>query len=309
MEVTLLYKYHYEAIIKRSKHLVVTIFKSNKSIKRTFSSFYNDIIEEFKGRKIHYYDLYKGKYSNSMNVFDRNKMIYEGSKYEVIELVFKNHIFSLYEKYSKKELLNFIVDLARRDALDYLSRHLYNHRDYYSLVYDTKSYQNIYFDDSGNIYFRDSKEFNDMLDLKHPNRKAAELNIEIKLPKEDNISKTISSENDKDSEIQEKLNDFTDDERLILSHLVYYNIIKSNKKSVDLNRFLMLVKIMGGYNSISLFYQKTNTNTLYKKALEGPSYFVGATRRELLRSLQQKLINLGIDDFLYLIEKQLRNIK
>lgn len=305
MDVTLLYKYHYEAVIERSKHLVVAIFKNNKSRKRTFSSFYGLMIEKVKNRNIHYYDLYKGKYSNSMNVFDCNKMIYEGSKYEVLELVFKNHIFSLYEKYSKKELLNFVVDLARRDALDYLSRHLYNHRDYYSLVYDTESYQNIYFDDSNNLYFRDSKTYNDMLDLKHPNR----IKTEINLPKEDNISKTISSENDKDSEIQEKLNDFTDDERLILSHLVYNNILKSNKKSVDLNRFLMLVKIMGGYNSISLFYQKTNTNTLYKKALEGPSYFVGATRGELLRSLQQKLINLGIDDFLYLIKKELRKIK
>ncbi|MDG4714619.1 hypothetical protein [Winogradskyella marincola] len=305
MDVTLLYKYHYEAVIKRSKHLVVVIFKSNKSIKRTFSSFYKDIIEEVKGRSIHYYDLYKGKYSNSMNVFDCNKMIYEGSTYEVIELVFENHIFSLYEKYSEKELLNFVVDLARRDALDYLSRHLYNHRDYYSLVYDTESYQNIYFDDSSNLYFRDSKPYNEMLDLKHPNR----IKTEINLPMDVDVLKTSSSKNDKDSEIQSKLNGFDDDERMIIGYLLYHDYLKSKKRSISLNKFLLLVKIVGGYEDLSIFYQKTNSNTSYKKANEGPKYFAETSQKKLLNSLLVKLEGLGIDDISPLIRKELGKLK
>ncbi|MFC0604589.1 hypothetical protein [Winogradskyella pulchriflava] len=310
MDEIILYKNHYKAIKIKAKHIIIALFKKHSSDRRPFNFFYPKIIERVdKYRDTFYSKLYSTKYVDAYEFFERRGMHYKASKDEVITLIFQNDIAPLFENFPTKKYESFIIAMARKEAIHNLFLHLDNFYDYYRLVYETESFQYIYLKGFDNLDFRDSKEYHDMLDIKYPNRMNSQANIEMKLPKEDDNSKTSSSKNDKDSEIQNKLNDFTDDERMIIGYLIYENYLKSKKRSITFNKFLLLVKIIGGYEELSIFYQKTNSNTLYKKGNEGPKYFAESSQVKLLNSLLFKLGDLGIDDISPLIRKELRKLK
>ncbi|WP_299096345.1 hypothetical protein [uncultured Winogradskyella sp.] len=291
MDEFLLYQHHHAEVIERAKKIIVALFKKQKSKRKVFSSFYPDFQKRIKGLNIKYYDEYRNKYSNALNVFDSNLNKYEGNELEKIQLVFKYNIFPLFKNYSEKELRDFIKSLGRRDALRYLYMHLDYYYNYYKLVYETISFQYIYLRDFDNLHFEDSDQYREMIRIKNPDKKNIDIPLSDILNENTDTSRGNKLSKEFENEFVEKLKSFDDEERFILMRLIYNNFIVQKKRSINFIDFIRICKIIGGYEDLRIFIDEKplGNNSAYQKISKSLKNIPSNSRVETFKSLLNKI--------------------
>ena len=302
-----LYNRTYNYTFKKAKTILINLFKKKSAEDRPYSLFSNLISNWFTNCTGDYYINFPEEkyYQEAAKLFQKRNKLYVGDADRIIQLVLSNEIADIFKDKSQNEFESFVIRMARKDALQYIGRHLDLYYGYYQLLYETKSYKYFYLKDFEGSHFEESKEFKKMRHLKYPNLKEDRPFI-IQDPKhstEIHESKDMLSV--EHSIIMANLNAFTNDERILLLHIVY-----SRRNSLSLIDFLRIVKIVGYYDDLNVFNNLYKDATAYSKARKGLEYYNSDTSQlKILKSLNKKLEFLDNQDLSDKVSSQVLLLK
>lgn len=321
-----LFYFHYTKVFTIAKRLLIPIFKEHKSNDRPIRYFYNDLTDKIKMECDNKFVFKNQKlFPEAYKAFHFRHNSYEGSEKDLIDKILNNEIYNYfktcYVPFNHKTFMAFVIDLAVEEALNYIHHHLDNYYDYYHLIYKTNKYEYFSLKNFENKHYTESEEYRLMQDIDNPARikerkaeqarqtkeskeaKDAEEMVEAKDTKEVSLDKT----NNKYLKI---LNNFSDDERSLIAHVIIHQIVKSHSIKFNQVSFLKLIKIIGHTQDVSLFEKTPQNSTFYSKVNKGLDYYSSlGTKCDLLDSTILKLeaLNLNVvGDKLKLMKNKLK---
>lgn len=297
MDYAELYSYTYENTVLISKRFIVSIFKTSKNKNRAFDFILEKILQGFSKYTNEKFAPSLEKYEkDACEIFADRFSLYSGNRLDVIQCVLEEEAKEAFsgEKYASYN--NFIRDLAIIDSLRQVTIHLAGNSNYYRLIYEQDRYDYFYFQDLIDIKYESSLEYNEMMDKKDPNRikerktlskvkdssKSAKEDSGISIPDHEDWSKIIQ--------------DFNDDERALIINVFYEELNKrSSHIEITLTQLTKLMKIAGEFSDLSIFYEKSVSNTFYHKVNKGVDYYKGNGRLKLVESTIEKLQILNLN--------------
>lgn len=288
------YNHFYQKTHTITKRMVINEMKKAKEKQRPFLTVYNRICEFL-------YDYYTIKYTadlrvshkEAFHVFNDRYSYYEGDSDNVVEWVLEDEVLNVFNKDSTSSYTRFVANLAIESSLKEAQRHYRNYEDYYKLIYDLDMYENFFFKDFKGIRYTSSLYYKNMMDMKYPHLKKERKEIE-KLEKSNHNNSILKNTNDKEYQINELLNSFSNDEKYLLIHVVYS--LRSDP-TLKLTDFMKLVKIVGTIEDNSIFYKIPKAVTSYSKVSKGIDYYSSVDSQiKLIESVISKLssFNIGI---------------
>ncbi|SDH09523.1 hypothetical protein [Winogradskyella thalassocola] len=284
------YNSHYSEVLTDNKRELIEIFKEAKTYPRPFKKFYIPFLKKIKEDSDNKY-VFKNQelYPKAHKVFEFRHDFHLDEEKEVISKILDNEIKEYFEANDLKAFRPFIIDMAKQKALQYLHNHLENYYNYYELIYLTDKYEYFYLKNFELINYKDSKEFNEMLDIEYPDRINRR---EDENRKDHEISESIKQSTSRNN--TELFDSFTDDERLVVAN-VFFDIKDNKAEGLSLPAFFKLNKIVGACNDESIYLIKGKYTTPYYKARKGVSYYPSyKTQIDLLKSTILKLNKLEL---------------
>jgi len=307
MDILSIFNYHHRATWNRSKNIILSIYQKHSNDSRPFSYFYNDVQKELlKYCDRNFTDKNRSKFPEAFTLFEFRQQNYGGSADQVIKGILENEIADLFKDISRKEYRNFVVDMARISSLREIREHHGSYSTYYELVYETKCFEYFYFTEFENRHYSETDEYKRMLVKKFPERRDEIYSISDSPDHEENGSKDKKSSHE--TRILKNLEVFTDKERLLLIHFTYEKFFKSKQNPLSLVDFIKLIKILGAYEDLSLFYERPKNNTTYQKVNKGLDYYSKGTHQEILRSLLSKIDILNSSGLKAILTRELTNL-
>lgn len=291
-----LFNFYSDKVYAIFERIVIPKLKEAQNNDRPYKYIFDLIEQEFRTRIFHKLDNGISKtHPIASKFYHRRDLYYKTDDKTAKILLFQNEIYGYFQKIDLSLFRPFIIDLAINDAVDNIERHLKEYFCYHELVFQVKRYDYFYLKPFVGMHYEDSSEFNELLDLKYPDRikkRKAQLKKEQQ-SKSSHIE--LSSNNNLDNKMESITDKFSDDERMLIAHVVFYSGIKKTKFELNLGDFLKLAKIIGSYKNDSIFDEKLKNNLLYKKANVGLEYSISINnKKQLLKSTISKLDGLNL---------------
>lgn len=308
------YNYFYNKTLCVAKCLIIKKFKESKNKRRPFLPMANKILIEINSKQLRkYQEKIMANAKGSFIEFSNRYNYYAGSNSEILSSVLEDEVFASFNKTSTYSYNFFLADLAVHESLKEIGRHFQNYYDYYQLIYEYDRYDFFYLKDFEGIDFRSSEEYKSLRNLKYPETEnlnefyeqdSKKSNKEEKKKKNKNLAPNAAN-------TMEMVESFEDDERYLLLH-VFNKLINDDIMSEDIRQFridrvslMKLIKIIGGFEDNSIFYQNPNQSTSYKKVTKGVSYYSGKTPLKRIDSTIDKLKDLDLE----IIIEELKRMK
>jgi hypothetical protein len=298
MDYIKIFSHFYEKTITVSKRIIISEFKRNKTEKRTYNTIFNEVNSRLNNyRQEKFTNNLNDKATHAYHVFKNRYTYYQGDEKDVITLVLEREVLEAFNNSSYTSFNYFIIDLAIEQSLTEISRHFTNFYDYYELIYEYDRYEYFYLKDFEGYNYRSSSEYKVMSDEKHPDR--VKQNIEIN---KSNFYTVQNNKNEVPDDIfskeewyNDRIKDFTEDERMIIISVFYESIKKNKEKGIPLTELLRLIRIVGGFVDNSVFYGEAKDNTTYSKANKGVEYYTGQSKLKKINSTIFKLDKLDLN--------------
>lgn len=313
------YNYFQNKVTSQLTKFISTYFKKQFPKNRPYDMVYNKINE-------HLFSFWKEKYESvlmlhhkeCLEMFNKRHALYSGEESSIVQFVLEEEVK---EAFQPSEIItsynSLIAWLSIYANLDLFRNHFQNLKDYNLLVYETQKHdflRVVPFEG----YFKNSKEYKRMLDILDPEgapkRKKEEKKVNDILKGKIKQSHGVQSMDPGSESLQNeidcraKLNLFTDDERYLMTHILYkliekeINVPPQGKKrkfNIQLTDFMRIIKIMGEVEDMAIFYKPTKNVTSYKKVNDGLDYYTRRiTKQEILESIVSKLKPFKVDSFI-----------
>lgn len=287
MEYFKIYNESYKLAQNAIRRALIQKFKKFKAKNRPFNTINNNFV---RWAKVFGEERFEKKFMElepkAFTSFRDRWKSYDGERQQVIQWVLEDEVKMAYLGHGYyKSYNNFISELAKYDAFSEVVRHYHSYYSYYELIYQFDKYEYFYLKDFEGHGYETSEEYNEMLDVKYPYR------IEER-KRQDKELKAMRKEQIKNPEgVSDFVESFSDDERMVIANIFYNEILKEQTRArVPLTVFLKLVKIVGLYTDLSLFGQKAQSNTMYRRASGGLEYYrKQTTKLDLINSILRKL--------------------
>lgn len=310
MDVLEIYNRHYNKVINIAKEKILAEFKSCNDVNRPFTTISNNIIKIIQQyREENYSRNLTNNYSDSYKFFNNRYIYYKGEGQDVIKWILEREVANVL---TEDKLLKFVRLIAINESLDNVYNHFRNYNQFYELIYDTKSYKYLYLQDNKDIAQPSSKEYNEMMDIRYPDRIKERAFSDLRINVDEKISMDKAENLDANNKILDStiplINDFTEDERMLIIS-VFFNLIKSgNASEVQLPSFMKFIKIAGLYEDLSIFYKKPPNKTSYTKAIKGIDYYSGKNQIRIINSTLTKLDPFDLSFISEALNKEKRRI-
>lgn len=287
-------------------------------------------------------------------VFLDRYSLYEGEEDELISWVLEGEALTAFTKKAKYSYRAFIEDLAINQCLNEVGRHYSSYYDYYRLIYEHDCYQFFYLKDFVDGSFESSQEYksmstegfdnnqeilagfkgdDDVQVLENDDYKSQYdiginsligefVNGQYLEPLKEPIVELNSNKEIKSDELKSKkqinvealINQFTDNERFLIIH-VLYNLINDDVKDEEVQRtkitatdFMKITKLVGGFADTSIFYTESKSNTPYKKVIAGIKYYGDGRKLKIIDSIISKLQAFKLDILISELERIRRKV-
>lgn len=287
------YNHFYIKSYAIAKRMVINEMKKEKLKKRPFTTVHNKICKFL-------YDYYSIKYTEdlktrqhqSFKLFCDRHLYYDGDNDVVITLVLEDEVLNAFNKEDKSSYVKFVSDLAIESSLKEAQRHFKNYKDYYELIYDLDMYDNFYFEDFESITFTSSNEYKSMIDIKHPYLKQErEASLNSSTTDVEKGSTLLVEVSEKHNIYLNLINNFEDDEKYLLIN-IFNSLPPDSLKRTD---FLKLIRIVGTFQDLTIFYKNPKSVTPYAKVSKGIDYYSGKRKLDIIDRTLVKMEPFQID--------------
>lgn len=297
-----IYNHHYNKAFLILKRILISELKVAKKKNRPFTTVSGTILRRLYNYRIEKYEIYLNEIQKeAYKVFDDRYSFYDGDTQQVIQWVLEDEVYAVFKGLKSERFNYFVIDLGVKEALKEVSRHFQNYHGYYELIYELDYYQYFYLKDFDRIRFESSQEYNEMMDIKYPERIEKRL---MALKEDGNKNEEISPKKGRDASKnnvpsdenkQILINDFTDDERFIMIHIFYNKLQREDVKDINLTDFMKFMKIAGSYQKVSVFNKKAKSDTTYTKVSKGLDYYGDKTQLKIINEILDKLNYFDFD--------------
>jgi len=183
------------------------------------------------------------------------------------------------EKHSEAEYSSFIEDLAENKVYQHVIDIINNYDKYFDLIYRGKKWKRIALTEYDRNYESSPHYLN--------------LHRKIFPPTNHIVSTTKRDFSEEIAQTQQRLKNFTEEEKLFLIKVCYENIVLS-RKGLDKTEFMKLCQIISGIEDLSIFYQDAQNSKSYSLLKKKYDYFIKLEAGEFLQILINKLEILGL---------------
>ncbi|MBD0831815.1 hypothetical protein [Aestuariibaculum sediminum] len=312
MDYSNTYNYFYSKTSNVCKEIVIKKFKEAKKKRRPFLTMANAILKEIHNYRNNMDKKLLDVAEKAVSEFGKRFEYYEGNRQDVISWVLEEEVLNAFGQYGVGSYNSFIADLAVFEALKEAGRHFHNYYDYYQLIYGIDKYEYFYLKDFEGIDFRSSSEYKEMRLLKYPEEKEL-VQPEVQLASLDNVEKSVKPEvkSQDESNYRAILDSFSDDERYLIANCLYEliqnDVINETVQELKISAavFMKLLKIVGAFSDISVFYKEAKRCTSYNKLSKGLGYYRGEGKLNIIDSTLEKIEILDIK----IIEEELKRLK
>ena len=297
MEYREIYDYTYNETALRLERLIVLYFKSGNKKNRPYDKVYFNILNRITS---YLQEGYLKKFNNNereaYSLFLERNSLYQGDELDVIVWVLEDEVKNAFKGNTYKSYNYFIRSLAISASLLDMYEKFKKSESYTLLVYEQNRYDLFSLKNFEPDTFKSSKGYKEMVDIKYPNgisEREIVPNDKSKTP----LVKDVNYDNPNENTL-ELIKTFNDNEKVLIIS-VFYNLVNNKKASeIKLTEFIKLLKIAGSYEDVSLFNDKSESNTLYSKASKGLSYYKGKSPFKLIESTLYKLKDFDLK-FIY----------
>ncbi|MFD0836016.1 hypothetical protein ACFQ0I_09590 [Mariniflexile aquimaris] len=290
MDYLKIYNHFYNKTVYNTKCLILNYYKNSKNKKRPVTIVNNTVLKKL-------YDYRTEKYSNKLlkefsapfDVFQNRHMYYEGSEQDRIKWVLEEEVLHAFGSKNKSDYFSFIADLAVEQTLAEISRHFRNYYSYYELVYDLERYDYLCLKDFEGGSFENSIEYNDMVNVKYPDRdknSATPEFVGFGTISDDDI---FHEELLEISTLKSNLESFEDDEKLLLLHIMY-----KHREELKIPEFLRLHIITNGVFDHYIFRNKDYNNKAFYKKVEAGINYAKTFNLDFVVKLKNKLSSFNL---------------
>lgn len=314
MDYLQIYKEEYDKVFEKKKKQAMKIFKVAKdnddNYKRFFDEMNNNlkeekksIIEDFENRNLKkLFEIFEQRYEYLNNNLSPDV---------IINKIFEKKILSEYKELGFTNYKQFIEEIAALKSIEDIRRHFYNNFDYYKLIYELDKYEYFYL--NNNNYYKSSKEYNEMKDIKYPDRHPDFNNTELK---ESVDAKKNIDLNKEDQKIIAEISLFTKEEKLIMLATLLDSVGSNNQKDnekneriygvLPLSEYMRILAITKDLINYETFYKAVGKVSIYQE-LNKKTKIVNPREIEVfLLELNKKLEHLNISKFQVFIYKFLK---
>lgn len=311
------YKYFSEKYYNYSKIILIKQFKKANKKNRPFLTIANKLLCDFKKyRTENYESVLTEKGSVAYLEFQNRYKYYRGDEYEIIGWVLNDEVLKAFTADDTYSYKSFIRDLAIHESLNECFNHFYNYYGYYELIYDTDKYEYFYLKDFQGISFENSSEYQEMLDLKYPERIKERQESELAEKAKRKGGKPALSIKNKDEISKEEIdsieiiNSFLDSERAILFSIFNDEMKKNNLSEIPVTELIRFTKIIGSYEDLSIFNKNVKDSTFYSMTNKGIHYYTSKDgQKKLIEDIIAKLKKLKVSFMLRLLKKLLLELR
>ncbi|MFP4846249.1 hypothetical protein [Winogradskyella sp. PE311] len=299
MDCLNIYEHFYKKAQDVSKRMIIAEMQKAKFKNRPFLTLHNKIIKNLHNYiKTNFTNNLELNFKESYSIFQKKYTYYEGTESEKVKWILEDEIIKAFKKNQTSSYSSFIADLAVETSLRVALNHYNNYRNYYQLIYHLNKYEYFVFHDFKGIAFESSEYFKIMMDEKYPH-KVKEREQKLKMlalqstTKKETKNITTKSKSDKEQDIMELLDSFTDEEKFLIIHVI--NNLISKSLSIPVTDLMKLARIAGTYEDLSIFYMSPREVTPYSKVSKGIDYYKGDKQRKIIDSTILKLSTFKID--------------
>lgn len=283
MDYSKLFEEKYQSIFQNLENFVNSEFKSSKEDEedeRDYQETYNEVrskLEEWRSQHFEKSSLNSNPQIYQYFTSRNNKVSFpEHLLPGVLEKKTKNLFL---EVHSEEDYPAFINDLAENKAFQDVIDIVNNYDKYFDLIYRGKKWKGIALTEFDRNY-ESSSHYIDLHRKTYPPTN----------PIGGTNKRDFSEEIDKTSQ---RLNAFTEEEKLFLIKVCYENIVLT-RKGLDKTEFLKLCLIFSGIEDLSIFYQDAQNSKSYSLLKKKYDYYIKLEAGGFLQVLINKLEILGL---------------
>ncbi|OMP30076.1 hypothetical protein [Mangrovimonas sp. DI 80] len=299
MDYYKIYRRFYRIGFEITKSFVMDEMKKAKIKGRPFTTAHNRICKNLRSYLETEYALNLiNRFKEPYNLFQDRYTYYDGEEADVVDKILNDEILDSYHAINESGYNRFVANLALETVLRNSLIHYKSYKDYYELIYALGKYEFFFFENFENFSFRSSYFYKEMMDQLYPENKDNSIGGNNELESE--VNKEIEQNELKHSQEHEetlgKLDQFNDNERFLVIHIIQ-KILDRDIKDTDVQfptisatSFIKLMRIVGGFDDLKIFYQEANNNTAYSKVKKGLEYYSSdKSKQKLIDSTMSKL--------------------
>lgn len=304
MDYLQIYKEQFDKTWLEIKDQTIKELKLAKRNKKNFSKVYNRLLDRLREESNQMYGQFESEgYNSCILSFQGRNSEYDTDldKDEIIKLSLMNEVKNEFENLSDNDYESFIQKVSKLTSLNEIKTHFKNYTYYYELVYDLDYYKYFHAKNFESISYKNSKEYKEMVKLKHPNNSNEPYGFDVFSGLEDTseIDESNVTVNNAGLSTRDSIkNEFSLKERAFLIHLLKYRF-----RELKLTEIIKVILIIGATDKFEIFEVKSASNSyLYKQVQKGYSVFKQNELRSKIFELRVKLKNHGLKE----IEEELK---